>query len=98
MREREGHRERKSRGRGREGEREIPSRLHAVNTEPDVGLEPTSHEIMTWAEINSRRLNRLSHPGTWQLESILVLKGSKAMHFISVYLFILAYWRKRRRV
>ena len=27
----------------REGEREIPSRLHAVSVEPDVGL----HEIMT---------------------------------------------------
>ena len=23
------------------------SRLRAVSTEPDVGLEPTSHEIMT---------------------------------------------------
>ena len=30
--------------RGREG---IPSRLHAVITEPDAGLEPMNHEIMT---------------------------------------------------
>ena len=31
-----------------EGETErIPSRLRAVSTEPDVGLEPTNCEIMT---------------------------------------------------
>ena len=35
-------------GSEREGERErIPSRLHAVSTEPDVGLDPTNHEITT---------------------------------------------------
>ena len=33
-------------GAEREGER-IPSRLWAVSTEPDLGLEPTDHEIMT---------------------------------------------------
>ena len=38
---RERERER-SRERGR-----IPSRLHTVNTEPDVGFELTNHEIMT---------------------------------------------------
>ena len=36
---------------GRWGQRErrerIPSRLHIVSAEPDVGLEPTNHEIMT---------------------------------------------------
>ena len=33
---------------GREGGREkIPSRLHAVSAEPDVGLELTNHEIVT---------------------------------------------------
>ena len=33
--------------RGVEGEGErIPSRLHAVSTEPDAGLEPTNREIM----------------------------------------------------
>ena len=33
----------------REGdtESEAGSRLRAVSTEPDVGLEPTNHEIMT---------------------------------------------------
>ena len=36
-------------GRGREGdtESEAGSRLRAVSTEPDVGLEPTNHEITT---------------------------------------------------
>ena len=36
----------------REGQRErerdrIPSRLCAVSAEPDMGLDPTNHEIMT---------------------------------------------------
>ena len=35
----------------REGKRErIPSRLHTVSTGPNMGLELTIHEIMTWAE------------------------------------------------
>ena len=40
----------------REGdtESEAGSRLHAVSTEPDTGLELTNHETMTWAEV--RRL------------------------------------------
>ena len=38
--------------REREGdtESESGSRLRAVSTEPDVGLELTNCEIMTWAE------------------------------------------------
>ena len=48
----------------RERERErIPSRLRVVSTEPDTGLHLMNHEIMSWAEIKSRTLNRLSHPG-----------------------------------
>ena len=27
------------------------SELQAVSTEPDAGLEPTKHGIMTWAEV-----------------------------------------------
>ena len=50
----------------RERER-IPSRLHAVSTEPDAGLEPTNHKIMTRAEIKSQTLNQLSHPGAPKL-------------------------------
>ena len=37
-------------GRGREREREgerIPSRLHAVSAEPNVGLELRNHAMMT---------------------------------------------------
>ena len=38
-----------SQGKGqRDRERErIPSGLHTVNKEPDAGLNPTNHEIMT---------------------------------------------------
>ena len=45
----ERERERESKwGRGREKGRErIPSRLHTVSTEPNVGLQLTNSEIMT---------------------------------------------------
>ena len=48
----EGERERQSMSRGgaeREGDTEFEagSRLYAVSTEPDAGLEPTNREIMT---------------------------------------------------
>ena len=50
--------------RERERERErIPSRLYTVSGEPDVELEPTNCEIVTWAEIESWMLNRWSQPG-----------------------------------
>ena len=42
-------------GRGRE--REILSRLCAVNTEPKVGLGLTNREIVTCAKMKSRMLN-----------------------------------------
>ena len=47
--EREREREREEEGqRERERERErIPSSLHVVSREPDSGLEPMNHEIMT---------------------------------------------------
>ena len=37
----------------REGgtESKAGSGLRAISTEPDVGLEPTNREIMTWAEV-----------------------------------------------
>ena len=34
-----------------DAESEAGSRLQAVSTEPDVGLEPMNREIMTWAEV-----------------------------------------------
>ena len=37
--------------RGGDTESEASSRLWAVSTEPVVGLEPTNHEIMTWAKV-----------------------------------------------
>ena len=48
-REQDGGRGRKrERHREREREREtIPSRFPVISAEPDVGLEPTNHEIMT---------------------------------------------------
>ena len=54
--EREREREREGMnggGAGREGdtESEAASRLWAVSTESDVGLELTDREIMTWAEV-----------------------------------------------
>ena len=52
----ERERERQSVSRGgaeREGdtEYEAGSRLQAVSTEPDTGLELTSYEIVTWAKV-----------------------------------------------
>ena len=38
-------------GREMETESEAGSRLWATSTEPDTGLEPTSSEITTWAEV-----------------------------------------------
>ena len=69
---RETERERTQR-RGREGERErIPSRLYAVSTESvSIQPEPRNHEIMTWAKIKSQMPNRLSHPGTPDLNLFL---------------------------
>ena len=55
-------------GGGGEGERgrvRIPSEnLCVASTEPNMGLHPTNHGIMTWAEINSWMLNWRSHPVT----------------------------------
>ena len=63
--EREREREHTSRGGAeRETERErIPSRLHAVSTEPDTGLSLTNCEIMPRAEIRSGVFNCPSHSG-----------------------------------
>ena len=52
LRQRETEHER-GRSREREGytESEAGSRLWAVSTEPDAGLELSDHEILTWAEV-----------------------------------------------
>ena len=41
------HRHVESRGRAETGRQIIPSSLHAVNAEPDVGLELTNCELVT---------------------------------------------------
>ena len=46
LKEREKRREQQW-GQRERGTQIIPSRLHAVSTEPDVGLDPTNCEIMT---------------------------------------------------
>ena len=51
----------KERERERERERESQA-VFMLSSEPNTGLKPKNHEIMTWAEIKSQTLNRLSHP------------------------------------
>ena len=50
---RDGEIERERGGAGREGDTESKAgtRLRAVSTELDAGLEPTSREIMTWTKV-----------------------------------------------
>ena len=52
-------------GAEREGdtESEAGSRLQAGSTEPDVGLEPTNHEIMTRAKVGQTLPPR--HPNVY---------------------------------
>ena len=68
-REREREREHKCEwGKGREGGSErIPSRLHAVSAEPDLG--PELMNLRSWSEpkIKSRTLNHPSHPSALQI-------------------------------
>ena len=66
-RERERKRERECTGkwqreREREWERENFKQNFCTSAEPDVGLDLTKCEIMTWAEIKSQTLNQLRHP------------------------------------
>ena len=61
----------------RRGRDRIPTRLHAVSTEADAGLEPMNCEIMTWAEIKSQTLNQLSHPCAPEAKNFLLFVTSK---------------------
>ena len=60
----------------REGdtEYEAGSRLWAVSTEPDAGLELTDREIMTDLSRN-RPPNQLSHPGPPKLPRLLAIES-----------------------
>ena len=53
-------------GAEREGDKESEagSRLQAISTEPDVGLELTSHEIMTWAVVTWAKVGRSADSAT----------------------------------
>ena len=54
LRKREEKEREREQGRDREKERErIPTSLHAVSAEPDMGLDLTNCEIMTGTEIKS---------------------------------------------
>ena len=61
-------------GTQREGE-SIPSRLHAVSAKADMGLELMNHEITTWAEIKSQRLNGLSQLGAPKTTTLYQSRG-----------------------
>ena len=50
--------------RERETESEAGSRLWVVSIEPNVGLEPVIHEIMTWAKV--RHLTNCSTQVPWE--------------------------------
>ena len=56
-------REQVSRGGAERGRERIPSTLHDVSPEPDMGINPTNQETMTRHEIKSQTLNRLSCSG-----------------------------------
>ena len=60
------------RGAERKGEKQC--RFHIVSTEPDVGLEPMNHEIMTRAKIKNWMFNRLSHRGTPVIQFFRTIK------------------------
>ena len=69
-------RERQSVNRGgadREGDTESEggSRIWAVSTEPDAGLEPMNPEIMTWAEVG--------HLTYWAIQAPLLRKKFKLL-------------------
>ena len=71
-------------GRDRErGRDRIPSRLRAVRTEPNAGLDLRNHEIMTWA---SWMLNRQSHPGAPAIFHVLTA-NSEINIYESLFLF-----------
>ena len=73
-------------GSEREGdtESETGSRLWAVSTEPDAGLELTYHEIVTWAEVG-----RLTH---WATQAPLELNFYFIWFYFILFYFILFYF------
>ena len=84
-------------GSGREGdtESETGPRLWAVSTEPDVGLELTDREIMTWAEV--RRLTDWATQAPRLVFLILaILTGVRwylVMVLVLALIFSLDFWQ-----
>ena len=74
----------------REGdtESETGSRLWAVSTEPNAGLELTDREIMTWAEVGRLTDQATQAPFMWHFFNIL--------HFI-IYIYFLMFIFERER-
>ena len=68
------------RGREREGDTESDtgSRPQAVSTQPNVGLEPTNHEIMTWAEV--RRSTDWATQASLKIFFLFILRGREREH------------------
>ena len=71
-------------GRGRERERQnlkqAPGSELAVSTEPDEGLEPTNHEIVTWAEVRRLTAWATQAPQHFQyLKQIHIAKNESCM-------------------
>ena len=79
-------------GAEREGdtESEAGSRLWAVSTEPDVGLELTNLEIMTWAEVGRSTELAIQAPQEWELSKHLEeFKNDLFSHIWGAHDFIL---------
>ena len=77
----------RQRERGRE---RIPSRFHTVSAEPDAGLELMNCQIMTWVEIMSWMLNRLSHRGTLSFFFLIFNFNLRKSDFPSVLWYFLS--------
>ena len=62
-------------GTGREGgtESEAYYKLWAVSTEPSVGLEPMSSEIMTWAKV--RRSTNWATQAPWEQDFLFTARS-----------------------
>ena len=99
-------RERESMRRGeaeREGDTESKagSRLWAVSTEPDAGLELTSREIMTWAEVGRLTDWATQVPPVYDLSiykwmiKLIIVNVFSASWFFKKLVFIYFWERKR---
>ena len=78
--------------RDRDTESEAGSRLWAVSTKPDVGLEPTDHEIMTWAEVRRSTNWAIQCPSTCTLNAGILPKALSlalccSLEFTQIYSF-----------